>query len=255
MSKTAPLLYATGIRKSFGPVAALEGVSLCIQPGKVTCLLGDNGAGKSTLIKILSGVFAPDSGAIQMGGETVTFKGARDALERGIATVYQDLAVIPVISIYRNFFLGREPEIGWGPLRRMDKKRARAIASAEIEKIGIAIGDIDRPIATLSGGERQSVAIARAIYFGAKVLVLDEPTSALGVKEAAIVLRYIGKAKERGIGIVFTTHNLSHAFLIGDSFEILKRGSVSVTFRKDELTQSQLMTHMAGGDDVSLLAP
>lgn len=243
------LLRARDIRKSFGPVSALSGASLCVDPGKVTCLLGDNGAGKSTLVKILSGLFAPDSGEIHVGGKPVTFNSPRDALGLGIATVYQDLAMVPSMPIYRNFFLGREPEIGWGPLRRMDKKRARAIAAAEIERIGVDVGDIERPVMTLSGGERQSVAIARAIHFGAKVLVLDEPTSSLGLKEAAVVLECINRAKEHGVGVVLVTHNANHAFLIGDSFEILRRGSVSIAFHKDELTKDDLMSQMTQGSE------
>jgi simple sugar transport system ATP-binding protein len=253
MRKTASLLRATDIRKSFGPVAALSGASLCVEPGKVTCLLGDNGAGKSTLVNILSGLFAPDNGEIRVGGKPVTFKSPRDALKLGIATVYQDLAMIPSMPIYRNFFLGREPEIGWGPLRRMDKKRARAIASAEIKKIGIDVGDVERPVTTLSGGERQSVAIARAMFFGARILVLDEPTSSLGFREAAAVLGCINRTKEHDIGVVLVTHNANHAFLIGDSFEILRRGNSSITFHKGELTRDQLLTQMTGDEDLSPL--
>jgi simple sugar transport system ATP-binding protein len=249
MIQTASLLRATEIWKSFGPVTALSGASLRVDPGKVTCLLGDNGAGKSTLVKILSGLFVPDSGEIWVGGKLVTFKGPRDALSLGIATVYQDLAMVPSMPIYRNFFLGREPEIGWGPMRRMDKRLARAIARMEIEKIGVDVGNIERSVSTLSGGERQSVAIARAIYFGAKILVLDEPTSSLGVKEAAVVLGCIKRAKEQDIGIVLVTHNASHALLIGDSFEILRRGNISLAFQKGELTRDQLMTQMTGDEE------
>jgi simple sugar transport system ATP-binding protein len=254
MTNSTPLLRADGIRKAFGPIKALEGVSLRVEAGKVTCLLGDNGAGKSTLIKILSGVFAPDAGEIRIDGDAVRLRSAKDALDRGIATVYQDLAVVPVMSIYRNFFLGREPQKGFGPFRRLDKARARELAAQEIEKIGIDVRGVERPIMTLSGGERQSIAIARALFFGAKILILDEPTSALGVKEVEIVLRYIRKAKERGVGIVFITHNIHHAHLIGDSFEILKRGSVSLTFTKDQLNLELLMFHMAGGEDLRRLA-
>jgi simple sugar transport system ATP-binding protein len=250
----APLLVARNIRKAFGAIEALSGVSLTVHAGQVTCLLGDNGAGKSTLIKILSGVLSPDSGDIVLAGEKVVFGSARAALDRGIATVYQDLAVVPVMPIYRNFFLGREPETGRGPFRRLDKETAIRVASEEIARIGIDVGDVHRPIMTLSGGERQSVAIARAIHFGARVLILDEPTSALGVKEAEIVLRYIRRAKERGIGIVFITHNVHHAYLIGDSFEILKRGSVSVTLEKVGLSKDALLKHMAGGDELDRLS-
>jgi simple sugar transport system ATP-binding protein len=248
-----PLLAARGIRKSFGAVEALAGVSLTVRPGEVTCLLGDNGAGKSTLIKILSGVLQPDAGEIRIGGDVVRFGSARDALDRGIATVFQDLAVVSVLSIYRNFFLGREPQAGWGPFRHLAKREMMQRSAEEIARFGIEVDDVRRPIVTLSGGERQSVAIARAIYFGANVLILDEPTSALGVKESEIVLRFIHKAKERGIGIVFITHNVHHAWLIGDSFEILKRGSVSQAFERATITKDRLLTQMAGGEDFERL--
>lgn len=252
MSETnaAPLLAARGIRKSFGAVRALSGVSLTIEAGKVTCLLGDNGAGKSTLIQILSGVIQPDAGEIAIAGRPIRLESARHALDLGIATVYQDLAVVPVMPVYRNFFLGREPEKGRFPFRRFDRQTAIRIAAEEIGKIGIDLDDVRRPIITLSGGERQSVAIARAIHFGARVLILDEPTSALGVKEADIVLRYIRRAKERGIGVVFITHNIHHAFKIGDTFEILKRGSVSTTVAKAGLSKADLLVYMAGGAEV-----
>jgi simple sugar transport system ATP-binding protein len=248
-----PLLLAAGIRKSFGAVEALAGVSLTVNAGQVTCLLGDNGAGKSTLIKILSGVLAPDAGQIHVEGKQVRLSSARDALDLGIATVFQDLAIVPVLSIYRNFFLGREPEIGIGPFRRLAKRQAMERAAEEIARFGINVGDLTRPIATLSGGERQSVAIARAVYFGARVLILDEPTSALGVKESEIVLRFVRNAKARGIGIVFITHNVHHAYLIGDSFEILRRGSVSQTFDKSALSKDDLLKHMAGGEELDRL--
>jgi simple sugar transport system ATP-binding protein len=244
----APLLSASGIRKAFGPVVALDGVNINVDAGKVTCLLGDNGAGKSTLIKILSGVETPNAGEIRLDGRPVSFHSARDALDRGIATVYQDLAVVPVMPVYRNFFLGREPTTGWGPFRRFDKRRAMSIAGEELTRIGIEVGDVKRPIVTLSGGERQSVAIARAVHFGARVLILDEPTSALGVKEAEVVLRYIRRARNRGIGVILITHNVHHAFPVGDTFTILKRGHMSVTFNRGELSQNDLITHMAGGE-------
>jgi simple sugar transport system ATP-binding protein len=248
-----PLLVATGIRKAYGPVVALDGVQIHVHAGQVNCLLGDNGAGKSTLIKILSGVTEPDAGEIRVAGQMVRFRSAREALDRGIATVYQDLAIVPIMPVYRNFFLGREPKTGWGVFRRFDKKAAKRVAGEELRRIGIHIGDVKRPIATLSGGERQCVAIARAVHFGARVLILDEPTSALGVREAEIVLRYIRRARQQGIGVVFITHNVHHAFPIGDSFTILQRGKLSQTFRKDELTHAELLTHMAGGEELEQL--
>ena len=247
------LLSATDIRKSYGAVKALSGVSIAVEAGKVTCLLGDNGAGKSTLIKILSGVIQPDGGEIRALGRPVRFTSARDALDLGIATVFQDLAVVPVMPIYRNFFLGREPVRGWGPFRTFAKREAMRQARDEIARFGISVEDVARPIATLSGGERQSVAIARAIHFGAKVLILDEPTSALGVKESEIVLRFIRRTRERGIGIVFITHNVHHAWLIGDRFEILKRGQASRTYDKADLTKDRLLTEMAGGEELEQL--
>jgi simple sugar transport system ATP-binding protein len=250
---SGPLLAARDIRKSFGAVEALAGVSLVANAGEVKCLLGDNGAGKSTLIKILSGVLRPDAGEITINGAQVRFSSPRDALDRGIATVFQDLAVIPVLSIYRNFFLGREPQVGWGPLRRLAKDDMIRRSREEIARFGIEVDDVRRPIVTLSGGERQSVAIARAIHFGAQALILDEPTSALGVKESEIVLRFIRTAKERGIAIVFITHNVHHAWLIGDSFEILKRGSVSQTFDRAAISKDDLLTQMAGGEDFERL--
>jgi len=253
-AESNPLLSARGIRKSFGAIEALSGVSLTVNSGQIACLLGDNGAGKSTLIKILSGALKPDGGEILLAGERVVFASPKDALDRGIATVYQDLAIVAVMPIYRNFFLGREPEHGCGLLRRLDKRTAIRIAEEEIGRIGIDVGDVRRPIATLSGGERQSVAIARAIHFGARILILDEPTSALGVREAEIVLRFTRQAKERGIGIVFVTHNVHHAYLIGDTFEILKRGSVSVTFERAALSKEALLAQMSGGSELTRLA-
>ena len=249
----APLLAAVGVRKSFGPVVALDGADFELRSGEILAVIGDNGAGKSTLIKILSGIIVPDAGEVRMNGERVAFRSARDALDRGIATVYQDLAVVPVMPVYRNFFLGREPTTGWGPLRRFDKRLAMRLTAEELNRIGIEVGDVKRPIMTLSGGERQSVAIARAVHFGAKVLILDEPTSALGVKEAEIVLRYVRRARRRGIGVIFITHNVHHAFPVGDTFTILKRGHMSVTFRRGELTDSELVTHMAGGQELQAL--
>jgi simple sugar transport system ATP-binding protein len=217
----------------------------------VLCLLGDNGAGKSTLIKILSGVHPPDSGEILVDGEAVAFGSPRDALQRGIATVYQDLAMIPLMSISRNFFLGAEPVTGFGPFKTLDIKRADVVTREALKGMGIDLRDTSQPVGTLSGGERQSVAIARAIHFGAKVVILDEPTSALGVKEAAVVLRFIGRAREQGIGVVLITHNINHAYPIGDRFTILDRGTCTGTFDKADLTPTRLLEHMGGGAELA----
>ncbi len=248
-----PLVEARGISKYFGPVVALKAISLKVMPGEVHCLLGDNGAGKSTLIKIFSGVFPPDEGELLVGGRPVRFKSPKEAMDLGIATVYQDLAMIPLMSIVRNFFLGREPTVGWGPLKRFDLKTAEAVARQALAEIGIEVRDVHQAVGTLSGGERQSVAIARAVHFGAKVLILDEPTSALGVKEAAVVLRYIVEAKKRGVGVVFITHNVHHAWAVGDVFTLLNRGRSMGTFRRQETTREEVLQMMAGGEELESL--
>ena len=190
-SDTTPLIEARGLSKYFGNVIAIEDISLSVRAGEVVCLLGDNGAGKSTLIKTLSGVHPPDSGQILLDGKEVRLQSPRDALHRGVATVYQDLAMCSLMSVSRNFFLGNEPTRGWGPFKRYDAATADRITLEEMHRMGIDLRDTTQTVGTLSGGERQSVAIARAVHFGAKVVILDEPTSALGVKEAAVVLRYI----------------------------------------------------------------
>jgi simple sugar transport system ATP-binding protein len=255
MAAPAPLIDVQNISKHFGTVIALSGVSMRVYAGEVHCLLGDNGAGKSTLIKILSGVHRPTDGRILLEGEPVEFESPRDALDRGIATVYQDLAMIPLMSITRNFFMGREQAItkGRGLFERLDMKRANAIAREEMGKIGIDVRDPTQAVGTLSGGERQCVAIARAVYFGAKVLILDEPTSALGVKQASVVLRYVAQARARNLGVIFITHNVHHAWAVGDTFTVLNRGRTLGTFHRDEITREQLLNMMAGGKELEEL--
>jgi simple sugar transport system ATP-binding protein len=245
-----PLLEAREISKYFGAVVAIEGVSLTVLAGQVTCLLGDNGAGKSTLIKTLSGVYVPDKGTLAVDGNPVSFSSPRDALDAGIATVYQDLSVMPLMTITRNFFLGNEPTTGFGPFKRFDLDRAAGIAREEMHRIGIDVRDTDQAVGTLSGGERQTLAIARAEYFGARVLILDEPTSALGVKQSAIVLRHIIAARNRGLGVIFITHNVSHALPIGDTFTILSRGRTGGQFRRGEVDADTLHGQMGGGTEL-----
>jgi len=253
MSASTPIVEVRHISKYFGSVIALSGVSMTLMPAEVMCLLGDNGAGKSTLIKILAGVYKPDEGEYLVEGKPVSFNSPRDALDHGIATVYQDLAMIPLMSITRNFFLGSEPTKGRGPFSRFDIRRANAIVREELDRIGIDIRDPVQPVGTLSGGERQSVAIARAIYFGAKVLILDEPTSALGVKQAGTVLRYVAQARARGIAVILITHNPHHAYPIGDRFTILKRGRTLGTFTKAELSREEMIHMMSGGEELEKL--
>jgi simple sugar transport system ATP-binding protein len=243
MSEMAPLVRLTGVGKRYGAVIALHDVSLEVSAGEVVCVLGDNGAGKSTLIKIVSGLHRHDSGTYEVAGERVSFGSPREALDRGIATVYQDLAVVPLMPVWRNFFLGSERRRGPG---RLDVDFMRRTTRSELLEMGIDLRDVDQPIGTLSGGERQCVAIARAVHFGAKVLILDEPTAALGVKQAGVVLRYVVQARERGLGVIFITHNPYHAYPVGDRFLVLKRGRPFGYHRKEDIARDELTALMAG---------
>src|SRR3954451_17092316 len=244
MSTPPPVIEARSVSRYFGTVVALENVSLSVQPGQVVCLLGDNGAGKSTLIKMMSGLERPDAGTIAIDGEPVVFASPRDAFVCGIATVYQDLAVLPQMSIARNFMLGMEPVKKVGPFRFFDEAKAGAIAREELAKIGIEVNHLEQKVGTMSGGERQSLAIARAEYRGARMLILYEPTSALGVNEAAIVLRHVIRARARGLGVVFTTHNVHHALPVGDRFVILNRGRIAGSFARAQIDEATLNTLM-----------
>jgi simple sugar transport system ATP-binding protein len=249
----AHLLEVERLSKYYWNIVALKDVSAHVNAGEVTCILGDNGAGKSTFIKILSGVHQQDDGRVLVDGEEVRFASPREARARGIATVYQDLAMVPLMSIWRNFFLGAEPRKGMRPLRWFDAAKAKRIVRTELSEMGIDIRDPDQPVGTLSGGERQSVAIARAVYFGARVLILDEPTSALGVKQAGVVLKYILQARDRGVAVIFITHNPHHAYPVGDRFVILNRGQSLGTYDKPEIDRQELVRLMAGGRELAEL--
>ncbi|WP_028061379.1 ATP-binding cassette domain-containing protein [Candidatus Solirubrobacter pratensis] len=249
-----PLLEVKDVTKRFGNVTAIQDVSCHVDAGSVTCVLGDNGAGKSTFIKILSGVHLQDEGEVLWDGEPVRFHSPREARERGIATVFQDLATVPLMSIWRNFFLGSEPTKGAGPLRRIDVRKAQTVMHDEMSKMGIEVRDPEQPVGTLSGGERQAVSIARAVYFGAKVLILDEPTSALGVKQSGVVLRYVAQARDRGVGVIFITHNPHHAYPVGDHFVVLNRGRVMADGPKADISRDELIKMMAGGAELEALA-
>jgi simple sugar transport system ATP-binding protein len=251
--RDVPLIRVENLSKFFGSVIALQDISMSVSAGEVMCLLGDNGAGKSTLIKTLSGVHKPSQGHIEIEGKPVDFGSPKDALDAGIATVHQHLAIQPLMSVTRNFFMGREPTKGWGPFRTFDIRFAEATVREELRKMGIDVRDPAQAVGTMSGGERQCVAIARAVYFGAKVLILDEPTSALGVKQAAVVLRYIAQAKARGLAVIFITHNVHHAYPVADAFTILKRGRSYGTFRKSDVTREQVLEMMAGGQELDAL--
>jgi len=245
-----PIVEMRGIEKHFGPVIALNGVSFDVRPGECHCLLGDNGAGKSTFIKTMSGVHKPTRGEILFEGRAMSFASPRDAMEAGIATVYQDLAMIPLMSVTRNFWMGREPVKRVGPFSFIDFKHANETTMEEMRKMGINLRSPDQAVGTLSGGERQTVAIARAVHFGAKVLILDEPTSALGVRQTANVLSTIDKVRKSGIGIVFITHNVRHAMAVGDRFTVLNRGKTLGTAHRGEITPEELQDLMAGGQEM-----
>ncbi|ERP95418.1 ABC transporter ATP-binding protein [Labrenzia sp. C1B10] len=248
-----PIIHMENIEKHFGNVIALAGVSFDVMPGECHCLLGDNGAGKSTFIKTMSGVHKPNSGSILLDGKPMSFNSPRDAMEAGIATVFQDLAMIPLMSVTRNFFMGREPTKGSFLFKRYDAKRANDVTMEEMRKMGINLRAPDQAVGTLSGGERQTVAIARAVYFGARVLILDEPTSALGVRQTSNVLATIDKVRKHGVGVVFISHNVRHAMAVGDRFTVLNRGKTLGTAKRGEITPEELQDLMAGGQELAQL--
>jgi simple sugar transport system ATP-binding protein len=248
------IIEVEDIGKSFGSVLALQEVTTTVNAGEVTCVLGDNGAGKSTFIKILSGAHAHSAGKFVVDGEERHFSSPREALDLGIATVYQDLAVVPLMSVWRNFFLGAEITKGFGPFRRLDIPEMKRITKSELAAMGIDLRDVEQPIGTLSGGERQCVAIARAVYFGARVLILDEPTAALGVRQSGVVLKYVAAARDRGLGVIFITHNPHHAYPVGDRFMLLRRGRSMGNFSKAEMSLDDLVQMMAGGAELQALS-
>ncbi|QBI19498.1 sugar ABC transporter ATP-binding protein [Egibacter rhizosphaerae] len=249
-----PLVELRGVSKYFSGVIALKDLDMTVRPGEVMALLGDNGAGKSTCIKILSGVHHHDEGEFVFDGRSVRFESPREAMQHGIATVHQDVGTIPLMSLTRNFFLGNEPRKGWGPFKVFDQKYAAQVAREQMASIGIDVRDPFQLAGTLSGGERQSIAIARAAYFGAKLLILDEPTSALGVKEAGKVLHYVLKARNQGLGVIFITHNVHHAYPVADRFTILNRGRSYGTFDRQDTSREEVLSMMAGGEELEELS-
>ena len=255
VDKNNPLIEIKDLVKKFGSFTALNGVSLDVYPGEVHALLGDNGAGKSTLIKVLSGVHTSTSGLIKIDGQEVHFANPKEASDAGIGTVYQDLALNALTSVTRNFFLGREIKKGPGPFGLMQMDVMDEITTAEMSKIGIDISDPDQKVGTMSGGQRQTLAIARAIYFGAKILILDEPTSALGQKQQMEVLKTIKKVQQLGnIAIILITHNEIHARLISDRYTFLSLGEVIGTGLAEDLGGDDIKRLMAGGAEIGDLA-
>lgn len=243
-----PLIRVRSLVKQFGPFTALNGIDLDIYRGEVHALLGDNGAGKSTLIRLLSGLYRPDGGQIFVEGKPMRFRSPRDASKAGIGTVYQELALNPLMSVTRNFFMGRELFWGTKPFGLLRMQEMDQITHEEMIKIGIDISDPRQAVGTMSGGQRQTLAIARAIYFGAKVLILDEPTSALGLKQQMEVLKTIVRVRGRGdIAIIFITHNELHSKLVADRYTFLALGEVIGGGLSEELAGEQVRHLMAGG--------
>ncbi|SOE07680.1 ATP-binding cassette domain-containing protein [Streptomyces sp. Ag109_G2-15] len=252
-AQDGPIVELRGAGKSYGNIRALHGVDLKVHASQVTCVLGDNGAGKSTLIKIISGLHQHTEGDFLVDGTPVRFGTPREALDKGIATVYQDLATVPLMPVWRNFFLGSEKTKGPWPVRRLDIDTMKKTADQELRNMGIVLDDLEQPIGTLSGGQRQCVAIARAVYFGARVLILDEPTAALGVKQSGVVLKYIAAARDRGLGVIFITHNPHHAYMVGDHFSVLRLGTLELSADRSEVSLEELTNHMAGGAELAAL--
>src|SRR3954466_10365796 len=249
-----PLIEMKDVGKTYGAIRALKGIKLTVRAGEVSCVLGDNGAGKSTLIKIISGLHPHNEGELLVDGAPVHFSSPRESLAHGIATVYQDLAVVGLMEVWRNFFLGSEMTGSKFFLSGLKVKEMKRIADEELRKMGIVVKDIDQPIGQLSGGQRQCVAIARAVYFGARVLILDEPTAALGVKQSGVVLKYIAAARDAGLGVVFITHNPHHPYMVGDHFVILKLRPTTLHKARKEVTLDELTNQMAGGDELAELS-
>lgn len=257
MTTSTPILALDQASKSYGNIEALSDISLSVAAGEVTCVLGDNGAGKSTLIKILSGLHEPTTGTVLIDGEPTRLKSPKDAIARGVSTVFQDLAVVPTMPVWRNFFLGHE--IVKGPrwlqsFAPLDARTMMAQTDAALKSMGIELPDVTVPISTLSGGQRQVVAIARAIHFGARAIILDEPTAALGVKQSGMVLRFVQQAKNNGLGVVLITHNPHHAYLVGDHFVLLGRGQMLLDAAREDISLEDLTVQMAGGEELESLA-
>jgi len=243
------LLEAHNIVKRFGHITALQDVDFKVGPAEIVGLLGDNGAGKSTLIKVLSGVYTPDEGSLVWMGQPTQLGSPKDAMRLGISTVYQDLAIVDTISIFRNVFLGREEEVSAkrGPIRLLNLGKARSETRKALGNVGIGMRSVEEPAAKLSGGERQSIAIGRAIYFEAKLLIMDEPCSALSLKETAKVLTYMEKAREQGVSVIFITHNVHQVYPVADRFTILAHGSSLGSYSKSEHTKEEIAELIVSG--------
>jgi simple sugar transport system ATP-binding protein len=240
MSSSALLVEMKGIWKTFGAVQALRGVDFAVGFQEVVGLVGDNGAGKSTLVKILTGIYQPDAGEIRYKGQRIRIRSPLHARELGIEAVHQFGSTIDEMSIWENFFLGRELTRQIGPFTLLDEQRMIGITAETLRKLGIELDSLDRPIGTLSGGERQAVVMGRAVYFGGELLVLDEPTSALSLRETERVLQYIKRVREMGCSVILISHITRHVYPIADRFVVLDRGVKIGDYRKEEITRKEL---------------
>jgi D-xylose transport system ATP-binding protein len=248
MSSNAPQLALQGVTKRFGAVQALDGVDLEIQPGEVVALVGDNGAGKSTLVKVISGIYSPDDGSFSFDGEPVSISGPQDATALGIATVYQDLALCDNLDVVANLFLGRE-EVASGPatlVRQMDEIDMEHRTHELLENFAVTIPSVRTEVGTLSGGQRQQVAVARSLLGEPKVVLLDEPTAALGVAQTAQVLNLIKRLREQGLGVLVISHNLANVFEVADRIFVLRLGRNAGIFDVQSATQEQVVGAITG---------
>lgn len=235
-----PLVKLVNIHKWFGRVSALEGVDLSADYNEIVGLVGDNGAGKSTLIKILSGVYLPDKGEIRWEGKKINFSSPKDAIKLGIETIHQEAALVDRMNIMRNIFIGREPVIRFGPMGWLNMKKMASESMRALEGVALYLRSPQALVEELSGGQRQGVAIARAMYFKTKLLILDEPTNNLSVKESKRILRSVTELKDQGISSVFITHNLYHVYPIADRIVVLSHGKKVGEFRKEETSIDDL---------------
>lgn len=243
-----PLLEVRNLSKSFGAVQALRDLSMQVAAGEVVALAGDNGAGKTTLIKAVSGVYRPTSGKVLLEGEEMNFSSPQEARERGIETIYQDLALADNLSIGANIFLGREPMTKrWGFLPVLDRKKMADAARETMALLDFHVNRLDAPVSNFSGGQRQAVAIGRAVYWNARVLIMDEPTAALGVPEQRKVISLIHQLKAQGRGVIFISHNLQDIFAVSDRIVVLRRGVMAGERRIAETTHDEVVKLMVGG--------
>ncbi|MEI4280100.1 ATP-binding cassette domain-containing protein [Klenkia terrae] len=249
----APVLELRGVTVRYGSVPALDRVSLRMHPGTVTCLLGENGAGKSTVVQVVSGVRRHDEGELLVDGRPVRFRRPRQARSRGIATIWQDLAVIPLMTVWRNFWLGDEPTRGIWPFRRIDVDVARDGAARALARVGLPGLNVNQPAASLAPGQRHSLAVARALHFGAKVLVVDEPAAPLTVAQHALVLRTVVGARDAGLAVLFVTSTPAYAHLVGDRFVLLAGGRVAADLTREDVDVDGLTRLVSGGEALATL--